>query len=88
MTQITDTIQFDESKELLSGQSSEFQTWFNENVNAQITDRLQPVETDEYSRPKTYNVEANSITFLVSPNYLYAGSASWANSGLTIKIKQ
>jgi hypothetical protein len=88
MIQITDTIQLDENIELLSGQSSEFQTWFNENVNSQITDQLQPLELDVYNRPKTYKVEANAITFLVSPNYLYTGSSSWANSGLTIKIQQ
>ena len=83
---ITDTIQFDESK-LLSEQTPEFQAWYNENVNVLINDKLAPDSLDKFKRPFTYTVYVDNFTFVICPNYIYKDQSNWACSDFQITIK-
>jgi len=77
---ITDTIQFDESK-LLSEQSIEFQEWFAENCQPNITfadgknGSVQTCATfDQFGRPSTWifeNITVEAIYFTENQNYTF-----------------
>ncbi len=83
---ITDTIQFDESKNL-SQQTPEFQAWYNENVNLRINDTLKPDILDEYKRPKSYTVIVDLFSVNILPLYIYPDHGNWACSDFQLIIK-
>jgi len=82
---ITETIQFDESK-MLSEQSPEFQQWYNEKVNALVNDKLIPDLLDEYKRPKSYTVKVDSFIVNILPIYIYPDKSNWACSDFDLII--
>jgi len=84
--QITDTIQFDESK-LLSEQTTEFQEWYNENVNVLINDKLAPDSLDNFKRPFSYTITVKSFTIVICPNYIFRDQSNWACSDFYLSIK-
>ena len=85
MIQITDTIEFDETK-LLSMQSSDFKEWYNKNVNILINDKLVPNSLDTFKRPISYTVIFDKFTITIYPQYIYSDQSNWACSDLQIKI--
>lgn len=86
MRNLTDTIQFDESKNL-SEQSPEFQAWFNEFVNPQINDRLQPDLLDQYKRPVSYTVHVDGYTITVFNLYINADQTNYACRDFQLILK-
>lgn len=86
MIQITDTIQFDESK-LLSKQTSEFQRWYNENVNPLINDKTPIDSFDEFKRPQSYAIVVGELLVDVWPQYIFPDSSNWSCSDFEILIQ-
>ena len=86
MIQITETVQFDESKNL-SQQTPEFKNWYNQNVNVLINDKLVPDILDEYNRPKSYTVQVDAFTITIYPLYIYQDQSNWACSDFQLTIK-
>lgn len=83
---ITDKIEFDELNPLLSKQTDEFRTWFNEKINSQITDKTVPDSLDEYDRPASYTLQVEGLTVKVSWVYIYENKSSWACSDFNLEI--
>ncbi len=82
---ITDNIEFNPSLSL-SEQSAEFQAWYNENVNNQITDQLTPDALDAYDRPISFTVMVGDLSVTVYFIYQFEDSSTWACSGFNLKI--
>ena len=83
---ITETIDFDENQNL-SKQSTEFQAWYNQNVNVLINDKLIPDSFDEFKRPQAYTIIVGEFTIQVVPQYIYRDQSNWACSDLYLKFK-
>jgi len=83
---INDTIEFNESQ-TLSKQSTEFQVWYNQNVNVLINDKLIPDSLDRFKRPFSYTVKIESFTITIIPQYIYCDQSNWACSDFFITIK-
>jgi len=83
---INNTIDFDESQ-TLSKQSTEFQEWYNQNVNALINDKLFPDSLDRFNRPQSYTVIVNELTIQIFPQYIYSDQSNWACSDFQLTIK-
>jgi len=86
MIQITETIEFDDSK-FLSEQSSDFKVWYNKNVNILINDKLNPDSLDIFNRPISYTVTVETFNIEIYPQYIYNEQSNWACSDFKIKIK-
>ena len=83
---INDTIEFNESQ-TLSKQSTEFQVWYNQNVNVLINDKLIPDSLDRFKRPFSYTVKIESFTITIIPQYIYRDQSNWACSDFYLTIK-
>jgi len=83
---ITSKIKFDESKNL-SGQTTEFKVWYNDNVNVLINDKFVPDMLDEFKRPKSYTVKVGTFTITILPIYIYPDQSNWACSDFQLTIK-
>lgn len=84
-TNITNEIIFDDEKKLHE-QSSEFQQWYNEKIQSQITDRTIPDSLDEFDRPISFTLKADGITVKVYWIYIYQSPSSWACSEFKLEI--
>ena len=83
---ITETIQFDESK-MLSEQTKEFQQWYNDNVNVLINDKLIADSLDQFNRPFSYTVEVDTFIIVIYPQYIYRDQSNWACCDFQLTIK-
>ena len=83
---INDNIEFDENQ-TLSKQTPEFQSWYNQNVNILINDKLVPDYLDRFNRPQSYTVVVGEFTIQVQPEYIYRDQSNWACSDFYLKIK-
>jgi len=86
MIQITDTIEFDESK-LLSEQTQEFQMWYNKNVSILINDTIVPDSLSEFKRPLSYTVTVGIFTIKIYPKYIHKEQSNWSCSDFKLEIK-
>lgn len=82
---ITETIEFNPDVPLAE-QSTEFQQWYNDNVNNQITDQLAPDALDVFDRPVSFTVMVGALSVTVYFLYQFQDSSSWACSGFNLKI--
>jgi len=83
---INDIVEFDENQNL-SKQTTEFQAWYNQNVNILINDKLVPDYLDRFNRPQSYTVVVGEFTIQVVPEYIYRDQSNWACSDFYLKIK-
>jgi len=83
---INDIVEFDENQNL-SKQTTEFQAWYNQNVNILINDKLVPDYLDRFNRPQSYTVVVGEFTIQVQPEYIYRDQSNWACSDFYLKIK-
>jgi len=83
---ITETIDFEENV-FLSKQTTEFQEWYNDNVNVLINDTLAPDLFDIFKRPMSYTVTVGTFTITIEPKYIYSDQSNWACSDFNITIK-
>ena len=83
---INDNIEFDENQ-TLSKQTPEFQSWYNQNVNVLINDKLVSDSFDEFKRPQAYTIIVGEFTIQVVPQYIYRDQSNWACSDLYLKFK-
>lgn len=83
---ITENIEFDETKPLLSEQSAEFQQWYNESISPKITDKTIPDALDEFNRPVSFTVQHENFTVTVFWLYIYEDTSNWACRNFKLKI--
>ena len=85
---ITDKkIQFDPTQPL-SKQTEEFKAWYNTNIGSKINDKTPIDSLDQYKRPISYTLQADGLSVVVSPRYIFQDSSNWACSDFHVKIEK